>query len=98
MFLASPRASSSKAFSKAAVASPMSIMATTSASEIQSGDDTDIALCRKLLVCERSSQANSLCYAWRKLSICALERGRHRRLEREAVNNQSMHNVAPNQH
>src|SRR5258707_5037998 len=79
MFLASPRASSSKAFSKAAIASPMSIMATTSASEIQSGDNTDIIL-------------------WRKLSVCALERRRHRRLEREAVINQGMHNVTSNQH
>src|SRR5438132_14337000 len=79
MFFASPRASANKAFFKAVIASPISMLATTAASEIQSGDDTDIML-------------------WRKLSVCAIERRRHRRLEREAVSNQSMHNVTPNQH
>ena len=33
-----------------------------------------------------------------ELTARATERRRHRRLEREAVNDQSVHNVAPNQH
>src|SRR2546422_11125622 len=33
-----------------------------------------------------------------QLTARATERRRHRRLEREAVNDQNVHNVAPNQH
>jgi len=33
-----------------------------------------------------------------ELTARATERRRHRRLKREAVNDQSVHNVAPNQH
>src|SRR5712671_5676882 len=42
MFAASPRASDSRPFSRASMASPRSIIETTSASEIQSGASRDI--------------------------------------------------------